>query len=138
MPIDATIEQLRGKVADTRASAMSEVERVRVNIMGQRKLLGNGIGGMKLLGGNQGILQDAPAAMEKIRARVQQRTAALTGMKPLDRIRAGVAPTVTPDSPLTLDGRQLPPAAPQKREPVIGGRSDGGGKLNVRPVIGGT
>lgn len=136
MPIDATIEQLRGKVSEVRASAGSEVERVRGNIMGQRKLLGNGVGGLKLLSGNPGILQDIPASVERVRARVQTRAGVLTGMSPLKRRPTGT--TVAPESPLILDGRPLPPAPAQKREPVIGGRSNGGGKLNVRPVIGGT
>jgi hypothetical protein len=114
---------------------MSQVQLVRGRIVGERKILGNGIGGGKLLGGNQGILADLPATVERARSTVQQRVSTITAMRPLERISA--PPVTEPASPLDLQ-QPLLPAKPTKRGPAVGGRSDGGGRVETRPVIGGT
>lgn len=112
---------------------MSEVQRVRGNIMGERKILGNGVGGLKLLRGNSGILQDLPASVEKIRATVREKTSELSGKIGARGSAGGGASPISP-----LEAGVTATRVHTKSTPVVGGRSDGGGANNSKPLIGGS
>ncbi|MCK5617527.1 hypothetical protein KAR91_87495 [Candidatus Pacearchaeota archaeon] len=131
MPLDTAIEDLRAKAQEAKARMQSEIQGIKARTIGGQGLIsGRGSG----LLGNSGVAGN-------LRSKVQERASVLAQARPLQRMAMGRAPRptdVTPDTPLRPDGRPLPAVAPAKVGPSIGGRSDGGGKLNVRPVIGGT
>ena len=130
---DAIVEQMRGKVTEARTRVKSQINVVRGRVVGDRKLLGD----IKLFGGNSGVLEDVGPMLDSVRVRVQERTATITGMRPLERIGMGLSggTNTKPETPLTQ--RTSEPTRQTKSSPVIGGKSHVGGETVTKPIIGG-